>query len=117
MPKDYKYDYFKENPDQLMFHRAICYNLYDLTSLLDNIETNRKKIFYDDSTKLFEKTFEKLNSKTNRNLIITLKKNQKKEILKKSIKKKSEVKEIEVEGKKQNIKKINKSQKVRSKRS
>jgi hypothetical protein len=101
LPKDYKYDYFKENPDQLMFHRAICYNLYDLTSLLDNIETNRKKIFYDDSTKLFEKTFEKLNSKTNRNLIVTLKKNQKKEILKKSIKKKSELKEIEVEGKKQ----------------
>ena len=101
LPKDYKYDYFKENPDQLMFHRAICYNLYDLTSLLDNIEANRKKIFNDDSTKLFEKTFEKLNSKTNRNIIVTLKKNQKREILKKSVKKKSEVKEIEVEGKKQ----------------
>ena len=102
LPKDYKYDYFKENPDKLMFHRTICYNLYDLTTLLDNIETNKKKIFNDDSTKLFEKTFDKLNSKTNRNLIVTLKKNQKREILKKTLKvKKSEVKEIEVEGKKQ----------------
>ena len=55
LPKDYKYDYFKENPDQLMFHRAICYNLYDLSLLLDNIENNKKKIFLDDSTKLFEK--------------------------------------------------------------
>ena len=102
LPKDYKYDYFKENPDQLMFHRAICYNLYNLSALLDNIENNKKKIFIDDSTKLFEKTFEKLNSKTNRSLIIALKKNQKREILKKSIKaKRSEVKEVEVEGKKQ----------------
>ena len=102
LPQDYKYDYFKENPDQLMFHRAICYNLYDLSLLLDNIENNKKKIFLDDSTKLFEKTFDKLNSKINRNLIITLKKNQKKEILKKTVKfKKSEVKEVEVEGKKQ----------------
>ena len=102
LPKDYKYDYFKENPDQLMFHRTICFNLYDLTTLLDNIETNKKKIFNDDSTKLFEKTFDKLNSKTNRNLIVTLKKNQKREILKKTVKvKKSETKEIEVEGKKQ----------------
>lgn len=102
LPQDYKYDYFKENPDQLMFHRAICYNLYDLSLLLDNIENNKKKIFLDDSTKLFEKTFDKLNSKINRNLIVTLKKNQKKEILKKTVKfKKSEVKEVEVEGKKQ----------------
>ena len=34
LPQDYKYDYFKENPDQLMFHRAICYNLYDLSFVL-----------------------------------------------------------------------------------
>lgn len=78
LPQDYKYDYFKENPDQLMFHRAICYNLYDLSLLLDNIENNKKKIFLDDSTKLFEKTFDKLNSKINRNLIVTLKKKSKK---------------------------------------
>ena len=69
LPKDYKYDYFKENPDKLMFQRTICYSLYDLTALLDNIEKNKKQLF-DDSTKIFEKTFDKLNK--NRNLITSL---------------------------------------------
>ena len=100
LPKDYKYDYFKENPDKLMFQRTICYSLYDLTALLDNIEKNKKQLF-DDSTKIFEKTFDKLNK--NRNLIISLKKNQKREIIQKLIpgkgKKPPELKEIE--GKKQ----------------
>ena len=100
LPKDYKYDYFKENPDKLMFQRTICYSLYDLTALLDNIEKNKKQLF-DDSTKIFEKTFDKLNK--NRNLITSLKKNQKREIIQKLIpgkgKKPPEMKEIE--GKKQ----------------
>ena len=103
LPSDYKYDYFKENPDQLMFHRTICYNLYDLSSLIDNIDNCKNKLFTNDSTKIFEKTFEKLNSKTNRNLIATLKKSQKKEIIQKLVqgkgKKPPELKEFE--GKKQ----------------
>ena len=103
LPQAYKYDYFKENPDKLMFHRTICYSLYDLLALLDNIDNNKKKLFVNENTKIFEKTFEKLNSKTTRNLINTLKKNQKKEIIQKYIpgkgKKPPELKEIE--GKKQ----------------
>ena len=100
LPKDYKYDYFKENPDKLMFQRTICYSLYDLTALLDNIEKNKKQLF-DDSTKIFEKTFDKL--KRNSDLINSLKKKQKREIIQKLIpgkgKKPPEMKEIE--GKKQ----------------
>ena len=102
IPNDYKYDYFKENPDKLLFQRTICYSLYDISVLLDNIENNKKKLF-NENTKIFEKTFEKLNSKVNRSLISSLKKNQKKEIIKKLIpgkgKKPPELKEIE--GKKQ----------------
>ena len=98
LPIDYTYDYFKENPDKLMFQRTICYSLYDLTVLLDNIENCKKKLF-NEKTTIFEKTFEKLNSKATRNLISTLKKNQKKEIIKKIIpgkgKKPPELKEVE----------------------
>ena len=103
LPKNYKYDYFKENPDKLMFHRTICYSLYDIIVLLDNIDNFKKKLFINDNTKIFEKTFEKLNNKSSRNLINTLKKNQKKEIIQKYIpgkgKKPPELKEVE--GKKQ----------------
>jgi hypothetical protein len=44
IPNDYKYDYFKENPDKLLFQRTICYRLYDISVLLDNIANNKKKI-------------------------------------------------------------------------
>ena len=102
LPNNYKYDYFKENPDKLMFHRTICYSLYDIIALLDNIENCKKKLFINESTKIFEKTFEKLNNKTNRNLIYNLKKSQKKEIIKKYVHNKKKSPELkEFEGKKQ----------------
>ena len=85
-----------------MFHRSICFNLYDLTALLDNIENCKKKLFVNEKTKFFEKTFEKLNSKANRGLLNTLKKSQKKEIIQLlSPHKSKKYKEKEVEGKNQ----------------
>ena len=102
LPNNYQYDYFKENPDKLLFHRSICFNLYDLTALLDNIENCKKKLFVNEKTKFFEKTFEKLNSKANRGLLNTLKKSQKKEIIQLlSPHKSKKHKEKEVEGKNQ----------------
>ena len=102
LPNNYQYDYFKENPDKLLFHRSICFNLYDLTALLDNIENCKKKLFVNEKTKFFEKTFEKLNSKANRSLLNTLKKSQKKEIIQLlSPHKSKKHKEKEVEGKNQ----------------
>ena len=102
LPNDYKYDYFKENPDKIMFHRTICYSLHDLSSLLDNINNCKDKLFVNEKTKIFEKTFEKLNNKISRTLLNNLIKSQKKEIIQKTIprgKKPPEIKEIE--GKKQ----------------
>ena len=102
LPNNYKYDYFKENPDKLMFHRTICFSLYDIIALLDNIDNCKKKLFVNESTKNFEKTFEKLNNKTNRNLINNLKKSQKREIIKKYVQNKKKPPELkEFEGKKQ----------------
>ena len=101
LPNNYQYDYFKENPDKLLFHRSICFNLYDLTALLDNIENCKNKLFVNEKTKFFEKTFEKLNSKANRNLITTLKKSQKKETILLFSPRSKKHKEKEVEGKNQ----------------
>ena len=99
LPDDYKYDYFKENPEKLMFHRSICYNLYDLSILIKTIDKCKKKLFENESTKPLEKTFEKLKTKTNLNLIKTLKESQKNSKIKKLVpgkgKKPPELKEVE----------------------
>lgn len=39
---DFQYDYFRENPDEVMFHRSICFNLHDIKAILDNIEKCQK---------------------------------------------------------------------------
>ena len=35
--ENYKYNYFDENEDEVMFHISICYNLDDITSLIKNM--------------------------------------------------------------------------------
>jgi hypothetical protein len=46
---DFQYDYFRENPDEVMFHRSICFNLHDIKAILDNIEKCQDKIFEDNA--------------------------------------------------------------------
>ena len=58
LPEDYIYDYFKENPEEYIFHRSICFNIYDIKCILDNMEKNKDKIFQGKENKLY-KTFEK----------------------------------------------------------
>ena len=36
LPEDYKYDYFKENPNEKIFYRNICFNIKDLYILVSN---------------------------------------------------------------------------------
>ena len=36
LPKDYEYDYFKENPEENILYRNICYNFDELYSLISN---------------------------------------------------------------------------------
>ena len=57
---DFVYDYFKENPDEEMFHRAIFFNLTDITCILNNINNNKEILFNDNSFIGLKKTFEKL---------------------------------------------------------
>ena len=63
---NYTYDYFNENPDQVIFHRSICFNIYDIKCLLENINNNKDAIFEDNKNTGLYKTFNKLyNNKKN----------------------------------------------------
>ena len=62
----YIYDYFNENPEQVIFHRSICFNIYDIKYLLENMNNNKDIIFKDNMNSGLFKTFNKLyNNKKN----------------------------------------------------
>ena len=44
LDKSYKYNYFKENPDEILTHMSICYNIDNLISILKCIDKNRDEI-------------------------------------------------------------------------
>ena len=73
LPENFKYNYFQENPDELIFHRAICYNLEDINSLLNNMN-ECKNILFDNHPELngLKKTLEKLNLNSNKKLLSEL---------------------------------------------
>ena len=68
---DFTYNYFKENPDQVIFHRSICFNIYEIKCLIDNMNKNKDKIFEENSKKTgLYKTFNKLTNNKKSNAII-----------------------------------------------
>ena len=77
LEKNFVYDYFKENPDEVIFHRSICFNIYDIVCLLNNMKNCQDKLFKDSINKGLEKTFEKIYSiKKNQSLLKELKNKQ-----------------------------------------
>ena len=71
LPNSYEYDYFKENPEEGIFHRSICFSFDDLYILLKNMEILKEKLFnnYIDINKneknfILKKTLEKLLSES-----------------------------------------------------
>ena len=65
LPEDYEYDYFKENPDEVLCHRSIFFNLFQVRTIIKTLNQIKEKIFTSPKTKGLEKTLEKLNSKIN----------------------------------------------------
>ena len=62
LEENYKFDYFKENPDEVVSHISICYNVDSLITLLNCIEYNKNEIYnmINDPTKLFSSSFQRL---------------------------------------------------------
>ena len=72
LPSDYHYDYFIENPDEIITHRSILFNLEQAKALLLTINKLKKDIFFDKKYIKLEKTIEKLMNKNNQNLLNTI---------------------------------------------
>ena len=66
---NYQYNYFNENPDEDMFYRVICFNLFDINSIVNNMNKCKEELFANSNDLIFKKTFEKLNSESNKKLI------------------------------------------------
>ncbi len=58
--EDYKYDYFKENADEAINFRTICYNLEQVNLFLKIMDKNKNQIFTDRKNIGLLKTVEKL---------------------------------------------------------
>ena len=87
LQNDFKYNYFKENPDEVIFHRSICFSIDDLSVLLSNMEKCKSKLFNNGQTNL-EKTFKMLRTETSKEIIESVKNNEEYEIISNEKKKK-----------------------------
>jgi hypothetical protein len=83
LPDDYEYDFFRENPEEVVFHRSACFTVDDLYLLLELLDKNKKSIFNNNKDPIIklEKTFDKLFSKKNKELLKKLKNNPEYEII------------------------------------
>ena len=71
---NYIFDYFKENQDEIVFHRSICFSFECFLSLLTNIEKCKNILFADNKNISLQKTIEKLDNKINQGCINDIKK-------------------------------------------
>ena len=95
LPDNYEYNYFKENPEEGIFHRSICFSFKDLCVILNNMKEAKDKLFPDNEKLAFKKTFEKLINRTNTAEIDKIKKRIEYNMIKLyDPKKKKEIKEI-----------------------
>jgi len=69
LPSDYHYDYFIENPDEIIMHRSILFNLEQANSILLTINKMKKEIFFDRKYIKLEKTVEKLMNNSNQKIL------------------------------------------------
>ena len=80
IPNDFYYDYFSDQPEEVIFHRSICFKLDDISTLYNNMLNCQNLLFKDcqSNKKLsaLKITFNKLNSKYYLKLMEDLKKNQ-----------------------------------------
>ena len=60
LPPDYKYDYFKENPDEVINFRSIFFNLEQVQALAQTIDEYEREICKDEKNKIINKSIEKL---------------------------------------------------------
>ena len=104
LPPDYKYDYFKENPDEVINFRSIFFNLEQVEALAQTINEYEREICKDEKSKIIKKAIEKLLATNNQQIIEGIIKSEKevKGELKNKDKKKEKDKDIEKKNESEN---------------
>ena len=69
LSEDFKFNYFTENPDEVIFHRSICFTLDDICAILRAIGQNKEHYFNDKKNIGLMKTYEKLCSSSSQLII------------------------------------------------
>ena len=82
LPEDFKFNYFNENPDEIIFHRSICFTIDDVSAIIKTIGLNKEMYFTDQINYSLKKTYEKLCSSSSQSLINEI---NKKQILKRNL--------------------------------
>ena len=92
---NYEYNYFKENPEEGIFHRSICFSFNDLDAILKNMKNLKGTLLKENKNVALEKTLEKLISNDCNDEIQKIKKKVEYDMVKLyDHKKKKEIKEI-----------------------
>ena len=60
LPSDYQYNYFIENPDEVINHRSICYNTSQIKAIINSMDRSKNEIFADSKNIGLKKTLEKI---------------------------------------------------------
>ena len=72
LSEDYEYDYFKENPDEVVNFRSILFNIEQVLALVQTMDSNSKLIFKDKKSAKIQKAVEKLMLSNNQQLFINI---------------------------------------------
>ena len=92
LSNDFEFDYFNENPDEVVFHRSICFSVDDLLVLISNMENCQDKLFAEKSSNkgvgYLKITFERLLGESSKAILDELKTTEEFEVIKSEKKKK-----------------------------
>ena len=69
LPKDFEYDYFKQNQDEVINHRSICFNISEANALIEILDKYKSQVFVTPESEVAKKTLEKLTSKNSKRVI------------------------------------------------
>ena len=81
LPENYEYNYFKENPEEVINYRSILFNLEQIKALLDVMNKCPDKIFKDSKNNGLKKTVEKLMTINNQQILNNILSTEKKKVV------------------------------------
>ena len=74
LSNSYEYNYFKEHPEEEIFHRSKCFSFNDLCAIINNMKNQKNAFFPDNKNIALKKTLEKLSNKSSREIMEEIKK-------------------------------------------